>query len=128
MKKILILIPILWVFNSCSRSTISHSQPINQTVNFIGTWTGSYSGSDNGAWIIFIDANGIANGRAHSIVYNEDVDVSGTVDASGNLNAVLGSTSNGGYFKGKLTGTTGKGTWQNNLGTPHSGIWTGAKQ
>ncbi|WP_390451747.1 hypothetical protein [Chryseobacterium sp. Alg-005] len=97
-------------------------------MTFNGNWIGTYSGTDHGTWKINISNSGNVTGSAHSNDYNEDFEISGNVNNNGQLNAVLGSSSSGGTFKGTLSGNSGNGTWSNNVGTPHSGSWNGNKQ
>jgi len=123
MKKTFFIFYTLMLLVSCTSS--SNEESIFQ---FTGAWKGSFSGTDTGTWKVNIANDGIASGVAHSTVYNQDFDINGTVNSSGQLNAVLGTASGGGVFKGTLSGKSGNGTWSNNIGKPHSGSWSGNKQ
>lgn len=122
MKKILQIILSTFIIYSCSSSSNDDDAAKN---NYQGNWSGTYSGTDQGNWNVTVSNDGKASGIAHSSVYNQNFDINGTVDNSGQLNAVLGTSSSGGNFKGTLTNTSGNGTWLNNIGKPHSGSWSG---
>lgn len=120
MKKLFFLLFISIISVACSNSDDDNI--------FSGNWKGIYNGTDNGNWIMTVSETGNITGTVHSVDYNQDFTVSGTVNDNGQLNAVIGSVSNGGVFTGQLNGNSGNGTWSNNLGTPHSGNWSGNKQ
>ena len=56
--------------------------------------------------------------------------MSGSVDPSGNLSAVIGNSGTGGEFKGTLrSDNTCSGTWKNITTTPvMNGNWNGSKE
>ena len=99
---------------------------------FIGTWSGTYEGTETGTWYFVVANDGKVTGTMHSDVTNENYNISGNLSTSGDLNAVIGLPSDG-EFRGKLNvEEEGKekanGTWVNAVTDPDiSGTWTGEK-
>tara|TARA_R110002049_G_scaffold97098_3_gene236954 strand:- start:7119 stop:7490 length:372 start_codon:yes stop_codon:yes gene_type:complete len=123
MKKQILLITII-----LGLITLSCSKNDDQDSEYQGTWTGTFTGTqDNGTWTANIDSNGKITGTTSSTVYNASLQLNGSISSSGKFIATAGSASNGADFKGQMTETSGSGTWANNsLGI--DGSWTGTKQ
>jgi hypothetical protein len=96
--------------------------------DYIGTWFGTYTGSDKGVWNFVVADNGNVTGTMHSETNNENYNISGHFDDSGQLTADLGLPADG-QFTGTLTrDKKGDGNWTNAVTTTtRSGAWTGEK-
>ncbi|WP_066435864.1 hypothetical protein [Chryseobacterium sp. CCH4-E10] len=120
MKKIFLLVFTAFLFIGCKDEDTIY--------DFIGTWAGTYSGTEKGSWNIVVASDGKVTGTLDSEQTTENYYISGTLTESGELNATIGSPEDG-EFKGTLTrDKKGSGTWVNELPTPtRSGTWTGEK-
>ena len=122
MKKLFFLLLTAFLFIGCSSDE-------DTIYDYIGTWSGTYEGSDKGTWNIVVASDGKVTGTMHSDVNTENYKISGNLSESGDLNAVVGLPSDG-EFKGSLTrDKKGSGNWTNSVPTPdRSGSWTGEKK
>jgi hypothetical protein len=122
MKKFFLLLLTAFLFIGCSSDD-------DTIYDYVGTWSGTYDGSDNGVWNIVVDTNGKVVGTMHSDVTDENYNISGNLSETGDLNARVGLPSEG-DFKGKLdTDKKGSGSWSNSIPTPAlSGSWKGEKK
>ncbi|MDR6525286.1 hypothetical protein J2787_000656 [Chryseobacterium rhizosphaerae] len=122
MKKLFLLLLTAFLFIGCSSDD-------DTIYDYIGTWSGTYEGSDKGVWNIVVDNAGKVTGTMHSDVNNENYNISGNLSTSGDLTAVVGLPSKG-DFRGTLnTDKKGNGNWSNSLSTPaKSGSWKGEKK
>jgi len=122
MKKLFLLLLTAFLFIGCSSDD-------DTIYDYIGTWSGTYEGSDKGVWNIVVDNAGKVTGTMHSDVNDENYNISGNLSTSGDLNAVVGLPSKG-DFRGTLnTDKKGNGNWSNSLPTPaKSGSWKGDKK
>ncbi|MBB4805453.1 hypothetical protein HNP38_000725 [Chryseobacterium defluvii] len=123
MKKLFLLLLIAFSFIGCDSSEEEN------IYDYIGTWSGTYDGSEKGTWSFVVASDGKITGTMHSEPTNENYNISGNLDTSGQLNAVIGLPSDG-EFTGTLTiDKKGNGTWRNSVPTPdRSGSWTGEKE
>lgn len=122
MKKLFLLLLTTFSLIGCSSD--------DETIyDYIGTWSGTYTGSDKGVWNFVVATDGKVTGTMHSETNNENYNISGRLDASGQLTADLGLPSDG-QFTGTLTlEDKGDGNWTNAVPTPtRSGAWTGVKK
>lgn len=122
MKKFFLLLLMTFLSIGCSSD--------DETIyDYIGTWSGTYEGSDKGVWNIVVASDGKVKGTMHSDTNNENYNISGTVTTSGELNASVGLPSDG-SFKGALTpDKKGNGNWTNAVPKPaRSGTWKGEKK
>ncbi|NCP58701.1 MAG: hypothetical protein GW839_00150 [Flavobacteriales bacterium] len=123
MKKQILLITII-----LGLMTLSCSKNDDQDSEYQGTWTGTFSGiQDNGTWTANIDSNGKLTGTTNSTVLKISLSLNGNVSSSGVFIATAGSASNSAEFNGKMSGTTGSGTWANTK-AGINGTWSGNKQ
>lgn len=121
MKKIFLLLLTTFSLIGCSSDD-------DTIYDYIGTWSGTYSGTDKGAWNFVVANDGKVTGTMHSDVNNENYNISGRLDASGQLTADLGLPSDG-QFTGTLADKKGDGSWTNAVPTPtRTGAWTGMKK
>lgn len=121
MKKLFLLLLTSFLLIGCTSD--------DETIyDYIGTWSGTYSGNDKGVWNFVVASDGKVTGTMHSDDNNENYNISGRLDASGQLTTELGLPADG-QFNGKLTvDEKGSGNWNNNLPNPvRSGAWTGEK-
>lgn len=127
MKKLLLLTFVFTLF-ACSGEDDdnTNSEDDNTNSEFEGIWSGQFSGGDNGRWTAYIESNGTVSGSAFSITFSENYFLVGSVGSSGEFQATLGTSSNGGVFTGQLNGNSGSGTWENSDAMT-SGIWSGSK-
>jgi len=121
MKKLFLLLLTAFLSIGCNSDD-------NSIYDFIGTWQGTYDGSDKGVWNIVVANDGKVTGTMHSDVNQENYNISGTVTSSGDINAAVGLPSDG-EFRGNLTtDKKGSGSWVNSVPTPgRSGSWKGEK-
>ncbi|EJL68244.1 hypothetical protein [Chryseobacterium populi] len=121
MKKLFLLLLTTFLLIGCSSD--------DETIyDYIGTWSGTYEGSDKGVWNIVVATDGKVTGTMHSDMNDENYNISGFLDDSGELNASLGLPADG-EFRGTLnTDKKGNGNWSNAVPTPtRSGTWSGEK-
>lgn len=116
MKKILFFALLILASTSCKKSD---NNP------FEGTWSGTFTGNDNGTWTVYVNDNGTVSGSGRSTVANSTFTISGRINNAGNLLATFGTSSLDGTFNGTMSGTQANGTWSN--GT-YQGPWSGTKQ
>ncbi|PKF76039.1 hypothetical protein [Chryseobacterium sp. PMSZPI] len=122
MKKLFLLFLMTFLCIGCSSDE-------DTIYDYVGTWSGTYDGSDKGVWNFVVETNGKVSGTMHSDVNNENYNISANLSPSGDLNGVVGLPS-----KGEIRGTLGKdkkgnGTWSNALPNPaKSGSWKGEKK
>lgn len=121
MKKIFLLVFTAFLFIGCGKDE-------DTIYDFIGTWAGTYSGTEKGSWNIVVASDGKVTGTLDSEQTTENYYISGTLTESGELNATIGSPADG-EFKGTLTrDKKANGTWVNAVPTPtRSGTWKGEK-
>ncbi|ANF52584.1 hypothetical protein A0O34_19610 [Chryseobacterium glaciei] len=122
MKKLFLLLLTAFIFIGCSSDD-------DTIYDFIGTWSGTYEGSDKGDFNFVVASDGKLTGTMHSTVKDENYVITGNVTDTGDLTGVIGTPSDG-DFHGTLTREDKKGTggWTNSVPTPtRAGTWTGAK-
>ena len=122
MKKLFLLLLTAFLFIGCSSSD-------DTIYDYIGTWSGKYTGSDDGTWNLVVASDGKVTGTMHSTVNDENYNISGNLTETGDLTAVVGLPDDG-EFKGTLSREkNGNGSWSNAVPTPaRSGTWTGEKK
>lgn len=122
MKKLFLLLLTAFLFIGCSSDE-------DTIYDYIGTWSGTYEGSDKGAWNIVVDNTGKVSGTMHSDVSSDNYNISGTINTSGDVTGVVGLPSKG-KFEGKLNKDKKcNGSWSNSLPTPAQyGTWKGEKK
>ena len=120
MKKLFLLLLTTFFLIGCSKD--------EDTIHdYIGTWSGTYDGTDKGDWNFVVSTDGKIIGTMHSETSKENYKISGRISNSGQVTADVGSPSDG-QFIGTLAEDKGNGDWSNKLTTPaNSGVWTGEK-
>jgi hypothetical protein len=93
-----------------------------------GTYSGTFSGDDQGTWMAVVDTDGTITGSGMSDITGTGFDVFGNVTSSGDVNFVAGVVTTGSTFSGTvaLTGEI-SGTWENEF-FGESGTWSGSKE
>ncbi|ASW76379.1 hypothetical protein IQ37_17850 [Chryseobacterium piperi] len=121
MKKLFFLLLTTFALIGCSSDD-------DTIYDYIGTWSGTYEGSDKGGWNFVVGSDGTVNGTMHSDINDENYKITGHLNNSGELNASVGLPSKG-DFRGKLgTDKKGNGSWTNAVPNPaRSGSWAGEK-
>lgn len=121
MKKLFLLLFTAFLFIGCSSDD-------DTIYDFIGTWSGTYDGSDKGDFNFVVASDGKLTGTMHSTVKNENYVIAGKVSDAGDVTGVVGSPSDG-DFHGTLTrDKKANGGWTNSVPTPsRSGTWSGEK-
>lgn len=121
MKKIFLLLLMAFLFIGCGKDE-------DTIYDFIGTWSGTYEGTEKGDWNIVVASDGKVTGTMHSDTTTENYYITGQLSESGDLNASIGAPSDG-EFKGTLTrDKKGNGGWTNSVPTPaRAGTWKGEK-
>lgn len=121
MKKLFLLLVTTFLLIGCS----SNDESI---YDYVGTWSGTYDGNDKGLWNFVVADDGKVTGTMHSETLNENYNISGHLDSSGQLTAEVGLPSDG-NFTGVLAEKKGNGNWNNDLpNPPRAGTWTGEKK
>ncbi|GLB50519.1 hypothetical protein [Neptunitalea lumnitzerae] len=127
MKKLLVLFTIVTMLVSCNND--DDNGILNTAA---GTWSGIYTGSgDNGTFTATVNSDGSLNGTAASDNLPDfEMNITGTVDADGNMTADLSALGiQIGNFTGLLLETEASGNWNTNyLDTSYSGTWTASKE
>jgi len=87
---------------------------IGGTANAVYRFTGAYAGDDAGLFSIDIDGNNAVTGVAYSVIDDELINITGTLNGT----TLSVSAPNGTSATGQLNTTTGQltGTWMNNTG------------
>ncbi|MCJ8153514.1 hypothetical protein MKJ01_07015 [Chryseobacterium sp. SSA4.19] len=122
MKKIFLLLLTAFLLIGCNEDE-------DNIYDFIGTWTGTYEGTEKGSWNIVVATDGKVTGTMHSDQTTENYAISGQLSETGDLTAVVGMPEDG-EFRGTLMREDKKasGTWTNSVPTPiRSGTWKGEK-
>jgi hypothetical protein len=121
MKKLFLLLLTAFLFVGCGKDE-------DTIYDFIGTWAGTYEGTEQGDWNIVVATDGKVTGTMHSEITTENYHISGHLSESGELNATIGSPADG-EFRGTLRrDKKGDGNWRNSVPTPdRSGTWKGEK-
>ena len=95
---------------------------------FEGTWSGTYSGSDNGSWSFTVDSNGTVPGTVWG---DQTLTLSGSVSDSGAISADIGipGTDDAASFQGQMDEENGTvtGTWTS-APLNQSGTFSGTRQ
>jgi hypothetical protein len=113
---------------SIATTSCSNDDKTNDS-KFKGAWSGTYSGEeDNGTWQATISADGLVSGTFTSINFsNLVIDLTGTVNPQGALNAIYGNMFLTGQFTGTLKENSGSGAWTNES-DQLNGTWIGTKE
>ncbi|NPA09269.1 MAG: hypothetical protein GXO46_09810 [Chlorobi bacterium] len=122
MKKIFLLLLTAFLFVGCGKDE-------DTIYDFIGTWAGTYEGTEKGDWNVVVATDGKVTGTLHSDQTTENYYISGHLSESGDLVATIGFPEDG-EFRGTFTREDKKatGTWSNAVPNPtRSGTWKGAK-
>lgn len=121
MKKLFLLLLTIFSLIGCT----SDDETLN---DYIGTWSGTYQGTEKGLWKLVVASDGKVTGTMYNESSNENYNISGFLDSSGQLTAELVIPADG-QFSGTLnTEKKGSGSWTNESPTPtRSGSWTGEK-
>lgn len=125
MKKVCwLLVAIVAITLSCEKDKVADKS------TFSGTWSGQYTGSDQGTWSVTVSGNGIISGTGQSGRTGRTFDMSGNISDDGSFKATIGTVATGSEFTGKLTEEgAASGTWTNAATTPpQSGTWSGRRQ
>ncbi|MBD8081586.1 hypothetical protein [Chryseobacterium caseinilyticum] len=123
MKKFFLLALMAVMFISCN------SDDDLTLVDYIGTWSGTYTGTnDKGDWNFVVADDGKVTGTMHSIDTNQNFAIIGRLDRSGQLIAELALPAKGNFNGTLTTEKKGNGSWDNSLPAPaRSGNWEGSK-
>ena len=121
MKKLLLL-SALFIFTCSSGDDDNNSSDLD----FTGTWSGTFSGGDNGTWNITVDTNGNATGTGYSNDFQLAFDIIGTFSSNGNVYLGFGTASTGAVLTGQANSNSANGTWINE-DAELSGDWLGNK-
>jgi len=121
MKKLFLLLVTTFLLIGCTAD--------DETIyDYIGTWSGTYTGSDKGVWNFVVANDGNVTGTMHSETTNENYSISGQLDDTGQIYGHLGVPTIG-DFAGKLDlDKKANGNWTRAVPAPlKSGAWTGEK-
>ncbi len=95
---------------------------------FAGSYSGTYSGNDNGTFHTDISPSGAIALSGRSSANGQSFAGNGKIEANGSLAMSFGSMSTGATFNGSVNASTGllTGTWENATTSTH-GSFTGTK-
>jgi hypothetical protein len=122
MKKLFLLLVTTFLLIGCTAD--------DETIyDYIGTWSGTYTGSDKGVWNFVVASDGDVTGTMHSETNNENYTITGHLEDSGELFANLGVPEEIGQFAGTLNlEKKASGNWMRGVPAPiKNGNWTGEK-
>ncbi|MFY1046238.1 hypothetical protein [Chryseobacterium sp. GP-SGM7] len=121
MKKLFLLLLTTFCLISCTSDD-------ETLTDYIGTWSGTYEGTEKGLWKFVVASDGKVTGTMYNQISNVNYNISGNLDRSGQLTAELVIPADG-EFSGTLNlEKKGSGNWRNDSPTPSiSGSWTGEK-
>lgn len=119
MKKIILFVLVVLSISSCD-----DSNDINNLIEeYVGVWSGNFSGDDNGIWQMTVEKSGNVFGSATSS--NGTFDVTGTVESDGSISVYNNTIQI--EFTGSLNSSMASGSWVSKL-TGSEGIWEGEKE
>lgn len=121
MKKLFLLLLTIFSLIGCTADD-------ETLVDYVGTWSGTYEGTEKGLWKFVVASDGKVTGTMYNVTSNENYNISGFLDRSGQLTAELVLPADG-QFNGTLNvEEKGSGNWTNESPTPvRSGSWSGEK-
>jgi hypothetical protein len=116
----------LLLINSCDKSVDPENKTELPNGHYASIYSGTFSGSDNGPWIVIVDNFNQCSGKGTS-AEDGDFNITGTVSNTGGINLVAGDASVGATFSGQiLEDGTVSGSWKNeNFG--YTGTFSGIK-
>ena len=116
MKKILILSTITllaFAIISCSKDDTEVEEEL--VFEYLGVWSGTYSGDDEGTWELDVNDSGKFIGTMSSDVLPVNSEFDGTVDDSGRVNAVITNDLGSGSMQGQMKDGQVTGSWNINI-------------
>jgi len=116
MKKILILSTITllaFAIISCSKDDTEVEEEL--VFEYLGVWSGTYSGDDEGTWELDVNDSGKFIGTMSSDVLLVNSEFDGTVDDSGRVNAVITNDLGSGSMQGQMKDGQVTGSWNINI-------------
>jgi hypothetical protein len=120
MKKLASILGICLVIMTFSCSGDDDGGNTSGDNEFQGSWSGIYSGDEEGTWALTINSEGVVSGLA-----NNTLTIAGTITNQGDFSATVGTVTGGFTFIGAFAATTASGTWTNS--DDLSGSWSGTK-
>lgn len=122
MKKVTFLLLVVLVATaSCKK---------DKPFPFAGSWSGSYSGGDQGMWRVRVNSDGTLTGSGSSTRTGQEFSLDGNVSDNGGFRATSGVTGTGSEFTGTLTVEgDASGTWKNKAtNSTLEGTWVGERE
>lgn len=122
---------LLFMVTSCSKDddpapTTTNPDPVVTNHAYMGTWSGTFEGDDNGTWDMEVDKDGKFTGTAFSNGGQSTLPMTGSIDDKGVLTAEIDVNGTILDFTGQgVDGKTASGTW-NNPDAMISGTWSGS--
>jgi len=116
MKKILILSTITllaFAIISCSKDDTEVEEEL--VFEYLGVWSGTYSGDTEGTWELDVNDSGKFIGTMSSDVLLVNSEFDGTVDDSGRVNAVITNDLGSGSMQGQMKDGQVTGSWNINI-------------
>lgn len=114
---------ILAFFPSCSLSGDVEVKSI-----FQGIWAGSYTGEEDfGTWEMHVNETGEIIGTVYSDLLEQQYEIIGTIQNTGEVIVSSGTTTSGAVFTGYMIENQANGTWENAL-LAITGEWEGVRK
>lgn len=114
-------------FVSCNSKDDDTTQEI-KIDNYVGNWSGTFSGEETGTWTMKVQETGKITGE---VIYNSnnimDLEIRGRVSENGTVNTTTHyGNMNIGTFNGTMKGNSASGIWVDN-DDDTEGTWKGSK-
>lgn len=114
-------------FVACESSDDNNTQE-QKIENFVGNWSGTFSGEDTGTWNIKVQETGKITGTFKSPVNDYELTIEGRVSENGALNATTHyGAMDVGTFNGTMKGSSASGIWTDTADGNMEGTWKGTK-
>ncbi|MBA5792132.1 hypothetical protein H1R17_04395 [Flavobacterium sp. xlx-214] len=123
---ICILSALTFGFVSCDSKDDDTKQE-NTINNFVGNWSGTFSGEDAGTWSMKVQETGKVTGTLKYSSDNVELDLQGRVSENGTVTATTHyGTMDIGIFNGTMKANTASGIWTD-TDADTEGTWKGTK-
>ena len=110
MKKIFLIV-LIAVFTLTIQSCKKDSE--EKVSDYMGDWSGTYSGDDEGTWKVLVDKDGGVTGSMTSDNIPITIDFEGKVDETGKVLVTFENALGDGSMTGQMTDGKVTGTWSN---------------
>ena len=128
MKKVATILSVVLMSGMVMITGCNDDSSSDIPVGLVGSYVGTFFGSDFGNWSFSVDSGGKLTGTAHSTMENADYEIKGTVKDDGRIDAGLYEGGYKGSYDGNIADNgTVSGTWASDDGT-EAGTYSGFKE